>query len=181
MTKPGLTNTDREKLADMAENGTAKYSNSTRGDDQINGPAVVVCRHCGHEWEYNGDRHIAQCHHCRRETPLIAEPRGVVTQPMCNAIREAARDGLKYRTIADLFSFVTDKRIANTHATGRCSHDDGVPPVDKRVPSTPDVTPEECADLRARYDRGESVTDLEQATDRDVATVYRHVVGDCSH
>lgn len=184
MTPPdiGLTDADRRALADMAANGVRAYAKNGggRADTEPTDATKVTCERCSRTWYYAGDRCRAQCSRCKKWNALAPDGRGL-TAPMCAAIREAARDGLSYRQIADLFTFIGSGKAAHPHATGACSHDPGVAPVDRVYPAYGNVDGAECADLRHKYRSGASVTALHRRTGRSESTVYTHVSGACSH
>lgn len=175
---PGLTDADRRKLADMAANGVHAYANSSRGNPE--GATKVTCERCNRTWFYGGDRRRAQCSKCKKWNLLGPDGRGL-TASMCSALREAARDGLAYRDIAELFTFVNSAKAVHPHATGACSHDTDIEPVDRVYAPYGQVDAAECAAFRKRYAAGESVTALHRDTGRSESTVYRHVSGGCSH
>lgn len=180
MVEPGLTDADRNRLADMAANGVHAYTNSSRDDTSADG-IPVTCHRCGHEWRYTGRRKVATCSQCRSNTALDDTDGRGFTPQMCNAIREAARDGLTYRQIADSFSFLTSKAAAYRHATGKCGHG-GDPVESKRPPGPPNqVTATECQDLRERYGAGRSQYAIAKATGWHQKTVWFHVSEACSH
>lgn len=188
-TEPGLTPEDYAKLADMAANGVrdyAKHGGGRNGDhaDEPDGQRVI-CRTCGHEWRTISPFERVTCSACGYKTPNPNGPdtpdgRGLTT-PMCNAIREAAHDGLSIREITDLFTFTGGVQTTRRHAFGRCKHDDAAPTEPGTRNPYRNVDADECGRLRSRYDDGEPVTDLADATGRSKSTVYRHIVGECSH
>lgn len=145
----------------------------------------VTCRNCGHEWRTISPFKRVTCSSCGYKTPNPNGPnppdgRGLTT-PMCNAIREAAHDGLRIAEITALFTFVGGAQTARRHAFGRCKHDD-VPPT---TPGTrnpyPHVDSAECQRIRERYDDGETLPAIAEAMGRSKDTVYRHLEGECSH
>lgn len=103
----------------------ATFQNNSNGYD----PARhTTCPRCGYEWEYDGKARDPDCPQCRgRRVISFAEDGRGLTQAQCNAIREAALDGLSYRGIAAVFTFVKYS-AAHKHATGQCKHDHEVPP-----------------------------------------------------
>lgn len=179
----GLTDDDFEKIEDMVENGVRSYAKNggARPPSEERDPTEVTCQNCGYVWNYLGQRSSADCPECHHNTPLSPARAGDITLAMCNAIREAARDGLSYTEVAETLSFLNGRRVARDHAVGRCSHSGGVDAVPLRRQSTTDVSPEECRDFRTSYESGRSVTEISRFSGRDEATVYRHIEGDCSH
>lgn len=179
----GITEADRRKMGEWARDGVRADAKNGGGNGQPAPPDGIelTCQRCGHEWRYTGTNTFGTCSQCGLKRRLPAPDGRGLTKPQCNAIREAARDGLPYREIADLFSFIKTATAANRHATGRCSHDGpGIEP--KRTPGPVNaVDAEECATLRDAYADTMTVPDLADATGRAQSTVYRHVIGDCSH
>lgn len=106
-----------------------------------------------------------------------------VTLEQCNAIRCAAHDGLAYSRIAELYSFVSGKRHAQSHATGECSHTDGVSSVVSKPNPQGEVTKRLCARLRRLWERNPDQTYRELASEVGLAygPVWNHVNGECKH
>lgn len=153
-TEPGLTPEDRATLADMADRGARPYARRTGGGR----PA---------------------------EPPLPdAEPedgRGL-TAAHCNAIRQAAHDGLTAREIAAVTSAIDSPNTANAHATGRCQHiEPGVEPVERACREYDEVDRRECTRLRLACALGVGVMEIHRETGRSRQTIYDHVDGECSH
>lgn len=109
-----------------------------------------------------------------------------VTHEQCNAVRCAAHDGLPYRAITELFSFVSGPSHAQRHATGKCRHAEGVEPVGERRPldSPPArVTARECRRLRSNWKAGRFDSYEEAADWAGIArsAAWRHINGECQH
>lgn len=114
----------------------------------------------------------------------IDDGRVDVTLEMCNAVRCAAHDGHSYRTIGEMFSFLSGKQNARLHAIGECRHTGGVAPVGPRQPGPGNrVTRLACNRMRRRYRTGEYETTRAAADEEDVSpnAAWRHITGECSH
>lgn len=155
MSESALTDDDYAKLRDIHENGPHAYT----------------------YWG-NDTPHLENL-----DDPEPQDGRGLTIQ-QCNAIRAAADDGLTYREIASLFTFIGCGTAANRHATGQCQHGDGdYPPVPSRREPGPQnpIDAEECAWIRDQYRNGYSCNKIGDAIDRAQSAAYRHVTGNCSH
>jgi ribosome-binding protein aMBF1 (putative translation factor) len=100
-----------------------------------------------------------------------------VTVAQCNAIRCAAQDGKNASEIAALFDFVDSRRTTHKHATGGCSHDDGIEAV-----MTTQITADDCQKIRSWYENTDmSQHDLADAVGKPRGTVRYHLNGRCAH
>jgi len=152
-----ISDADREVFADMAKRSARPYARrpSTEGGGREPEPPLPDT------------------------TP--PDGRGFTVQ-QCNAIREAAHDGLSAREIASTLGFINSRNAANAHATGRCQHGSGdVEPINRTYAEYGEVGWQECVHLRLAYALGVSVTEQADETGRSESAVWRHVNGDCSH
>lgn len=180
MSGVGLTEADYDKLRTLYEHGPNAFDDPEPPGDE----SLLTCPYCGYEWNYTGDNHRADCPDCRGKFPMtdIQDRRGI-TREMCNAIRCAAADGKSSREIATLFGFIDDPTAANNHATGRCSHDGGIRPVDMAAGTPTKVDAAACHRLRERWGRGDFETYTEAGEWLGVfrTTAAKHIREECHH
>lgn len=161
-TERGLTDEDIRTLQDIAT-GNQKFQNRLNTPDPDSEEALSF------PWRDHDGRS------------------GVAIE-QCNAVRCAAEDGLSYRRIADLFSFLCDKTHARKHAVGKCRHVSGVCPVrsNGRQPgqNTNAVSERLCSRLRRLWGREYFETYREAgewAGFANASTAWKHINGECSH
>lgn len=112
----------------------------------------------------------------------LDDGRVTVTHEQCNAIREAAHDGVMYTRIAELYSFVADRDQARRHSKGECMHEGGVPVVGERDHPQMKITHRECRRMRREFSRNDqSYREYVEGEQYCLESVYRHIVGDCRH
>lgn len=182
-----LSDAERARLLNPngERNGDAEWYDDIDPDGEY-----VTCHRCGYRWQYTGNDLRAHCPVCRTRTRRTDDgkpaPRGI-RQAECNAVREAAHDGLSYGEIAHLFRFLSTRAAASRHARGVCQHgSDGVPPVEGHRDGGFDnglIDERECRRLREGWADGEFENYVEagEAVGVHRTTAANHIKGECSH
>ena len=116
----------------------------------------------------------------------LNDGRSGVTLEMCNAVRCAVDDGLAYREVAELFSFLSDRTHAHAHATGECRHEGGVEPTEtggNPGPPAGRVAKTTCTQLRRMWRLGtfDTYADAASWADTSRSTAWKHISGECRH
>lgn len=98
-----------------------------------------------------------------------------ITEVECDRIRRAMSKADRPSTVIDRYSD-THPSVIFRHATGGCDHDGDADPT-----TSPRIKPDECREMRADLQTGDSVEDLQAAYNRSTNAVVRHVFGRCDH
>lgn len=200
----GLTEEDYKKIEEITKYGTKAFRAKYDSDEKPEPPTQDRLPQCGSTDTHSGDpckvpvpeeTPDALCYHhdpdSDRFSPTYRSQgdgrMDALAVDHCNAIRAAAEDGKTYREIASLFAFLSNPKTAHEHATGECSHDEGLPPVESKRDPGPQqgrITGEECEALRERCRDGWFFSWNEASEYLDAAshtTPRRHLLGECSH
>lgn len=100
-----------------------------------------------------------------------------VTGEQCEYIRTNCTDRVSPYELARELD--VERNEVMRHVTGECAHD--TDPAASYPRSAFNVSADECASIRRRYDEGESVEELFGATGRRWGTLVRHLTGNCTH